>query len=72
VIIADKGFYSEKNVTQLTEEGLQFILPLKRDSLLSAIKKTPYFFRISFLGIFIKVSLPSDFGKYPSYSALFY
>lgn len=34
VIIADKGFYSEKNVTQLTEEGLQFILPLKRDSLL--------------------------------------
>jgi transposase len=34
VIIADKGFYSEKNVTQLTEEGLQFILSLKRDSLL--------------------------------------
>ena len=39
VIIADKGFYSEKNVLQLTDEGLQFILPLRRDSLL--INYTP-------------------------------
>lgn len=33
VIIADKGFYSEQNVDQLNQEGLKFIVPLKRDSL---------------------------------------
>jgi len=32
VIVADKGFYSEKNVELLLEEKLRFILPLKRDN----------------------------------------
>jgi len=32
VVIADKGFYSEKNVAQLEEEQLQFIIPLRRNS----------------------------------------
>jgi len=32
IILADKGFYSEKNVTLLLNEKLQFILPLKRDN----------------------------------------
>jgi transposase len=32
VIIADKGFYSELNVSLLLEEKMQFILPLKRNS----------------------------------------
>lgn len=32
VIVADKGFYSEANVTLLQSEQLAFILPLKRDS----------------------------------------
>jgi len=34
VIVADKGFYSKKNVDLLREEGLRFILPLKRDNAL--------------------------------------
>jgi transposase len=34
VIIADKGFYSKKNIDLLLEENLKFILPLKRDNLL--------------------------------------
>lgn len=32
VIIGDKGFYSRKNVKLLEEEGLRYILPLKRDN----------------------------------------
>lgn len=32
VIIADKGFYSEKNVNQLKEEVLNFIIPLRRNN----------------------------------------
>lgn len=32
IIIADKGFYSEANVKYLSEEGLRFIIPLRRDS----------------------------------------
>ncbi len=32
VIIADKGFYSEKNIEQLKEEQLQFIIPLRRNN----------------------------------------
>lgn len=34
VIIADKGFYSNSNVAQLIDQGLMFIVPLKRDSTL--------------------------------------
>ena len=34
VIIADKGFYSRKNVELLQQEQLKFILPLKRDNVL--------------------------------------
>lgn len=32
IIVADKGFYSQKNVDLLVEEKLRFILPLKRDN----------------------------------------
>jgi transposase len=32
VIIADKGFYSKENIAFLESEGLQFIIPLKRDN----------------------------------------
>ena len=34
IIVADKGFYSEKNVDILLKENLRFILPLKRDNTL--------------------------------------
>jgi len=34
IIVADKGFHSEKNVELLLQEDLKFILPLKRDNLL--------------------------------------
>jgi transposase len=34
VIVADKGFYSQKNVELLRKEHLRFILPLKRDNTL--------------------------------------
>lgn len=34
VIIADKGFYSQSNVSMLMAEALRFILPLKRDNAL--------------------------------------
>jgi transposase len=34
IIVADKGFYSQKNVELLRSEHLQFILPLKRDNTL--------------------------------------
>jgi len=40
--------------------------------LLSAIKKTPHFFRISFSRNFIKVILSSDMVEYPRYSALYF
>jgi transposase len=32
IIVADKGFYSESNVTLMLQEQLQFIIPLKRDN----------------------------------------
>lgn len=32
VIVADKGFYSKKNIELLQKEQLKFILPLKRDN----------------------------------------
>jgi len=32
VIIADKGFYSEKNIDQLKAEQLKFIIPLRRNN----------------------------------------
>ena len=32
IIIADKGFYSEKNIEQLKEEQLKFIIPLRRNN----------------------------------------
>jgi transposase len=32
IIITDKGFYSEKNRQQLTENQLQYIMPLKRNN----------------------------------------
>ena len=32
VIVADKGFYSQKNVELLRKERLNFVLPLKRDN----------------------------------------
>lgn len=34
IIIADKGFYSQKNLDLLEQENLKFILPLKRDNTL--------------------------------------
>lgn len=32
VVIADKGFYSKKNIENLQQEGLRYIIPLKRDN----------------------------------------
>ena len=32
VLIADKGFYSDNNIRELEEEGLRFIIPLRRTS----------------------------------------
>lgn len=32
VVIADKGFYSKANIASLQQEGLQYIIPLKRDN----------------------------------------
>lgn len=32
VIIADKGFYSEENIKRMREEGLRFIIPLRRSN----------------------------------------
>lgn len=32
VIVADKGFYSKANIEMIREAGLQYIIPLKRDS----------------------------------------
>lgn len=34
VVVADKGFYSNANISLLQQEGLQFILPLRRDNAL--------------------------------------
>lgn len=34
VLIADKGFYSDNNISQLEGESLQFIIPLRRSSTL--------------------------------------
>jgi len=34
VVIADKGFYSKKNIENIQHEGLNYIIPLKRDSAL--------------------------------------
>lgn len=34
VLIADKGFYSKANIKHLDDNGLQYIIPLKRDSAL--------------------------------------
>jgi len=34
IIIADKGFYSAANINLLEEEGLHYIIPLKRDNAL--------------------------------------
>jgi hypothetical protein len=34
VIVADKGFYSKKNIELLQKEQIRFILPLKRDNVL--------------------------------------
>jgi len=36
IIVADKGFYSEANISLLLKEKLKFILPLKRDNKLIA------------------------------------
>jgi transposase len=32
VVIADKGFYSQNNITLLEQEKLQYVIPLKRDN----------------------------------------
>jgi transposase len=34
ILIADKGFYSKANILHLEQQGLQYIIPLKRDSAL--------------------------------------
>jgi len=39
VIIADKGFYSDSNIAYLEEEGLRYIIPVKRNN--SLIDYTP-------------------------------
>ncbi len=38
-VIADKGFYSEKNIEELIREQLKFIIPLKRNSSLINYRK---------------------------------
>lgn len=45
IAIADKGFYSQDNIKKLEEQGLNYIIPLKRNSKLidySAISKGTY------------------------------
>lgn len=45
VFIADRGFYSEKNITDLNENSLQYIIPLRRNNQLidfSPINKSHY------------------------------
>jgi len=45
VVVADKGFYSQANIELMTEESLQFIIPLRRDNSLidySAIKDNTF------------------------------
>jgi len=39
VVVADKGFYSKKNIENLQQEGLHYIIPLKRDSALISYEK---------------------------------
>ncbi len=51
-IIADKGFYSRQNVACLLEEGLKFIIPLKRNSSLINYQKIEGSDKKSFDGFF--------------------
>ena len=51
-IIADKGFYSQDNVKALLEEGLRFIIPLKRNSSLIDYRKIIESDKKSFEGYF--------------------
>lgn len=39
LVIADKGFYSKANINNLKQEGLQYIIPLKRDNSLIEYEK---------------------------------
>lgn len=38
-IIMDKGFYSEKNIKELEESGIKYIIPLRRDNVLINYKE---------------------------------
>ena len=52
IIIADKGFYSENNITLLEKNKLQYILPLKRNNTLIEYKVLEEGTRASFDGYF--------------------
>ena len=51
-VIADKGFYSQKNVERLLDGELKFIIPLKRNSSLINYKKIESSDKKSFDGFF--------------------
>ena len=51
-VIADKGFYSQKNLDNLLEEKLKFIIPLKRNSSLINYQKIENSDKKSFDGFF--------------------
>jgi len=53
VLIGDKGFYSEENAASLERERLQYILPLKRDSLLIDYAKIQEGHKREFDGYFL-------------------
>ncbi len=46
VVIADKGFYSEGNVTELQREGLQYIIPLRRGWVFITFIALQWYYRI--------------------------
>ena len=52
VIIADKGFYSESNVQQIHQEGLKFIIPLRRNNSLICYENTKTSDKQNFEGYF--------------------
>jgi len=52
ILIADKGFYSNNNVTMLEKEKLNYIIPLKRDSALIDYSKIELPRKNGFTGYF--------------------
>jgi len=66
VYIADKGFFSESNVTELERMNMQFIIPLKRDNqlipynLLEGIEQTDNYFQFANRFVFYAVPTKSN------------